>query len=64
MDASSSSSHQQANYTAAYARARPMVQKHRSAASSNVIYGSQEGPREVDHPCCVLARLCLQALTG
>ncbi|KAF8926130.1 hypothetical protein BGZ47_002893, partial [Haplosporangium gracile] len=62
MDASSSSS---AYQTAAYARARPMVQKHRHfAASSTIVYGSQEGPREVDHPCCVLAKLCWKALTG
>lgn len=51
----------------AYPRVRPNdtnYQQHRFARSSTIIYGSERGPREVEHPCCVLGRLCLQALTG
>ncbi|KAF9578168.1 hypothetical protein BGW38_006178, partial [Lunasporangiospora selenospora] len=60
MDPSSS---RKTNYTRAYQRAIPMEQK-RSAGSSTTVYGSDRGPREAEHPCCTLGRLCLQALTG
>ncbi|KAF9901604.1 hypothetical protein BX616_002207, partial [Lobosporangium transversale] len=61
-----SSSQRNTNYTV-YQRARPMeanVQYRHHHRHSTVIYGSREGPREVEHPCCTLGRLCLQALTG
>ncbi|KAI8361165.1 hypothetical protein B0O80DRAFT_436913 [Mortierella sp. GBAus27b] len=65
-----SSSQRRTNYTSPFARVTmdptPKYQQHHHhfARSSTVIYGSANGPREVEHPCCVLGRLCLQALTG
>ncbi|KAG0027376.1 hypothetical protein BGZ81_005675 [Podila clonocystis] len=51
------------NHTTPYQRARPM-QATKFAHSSTVIYGSENGPREVEHPCRAIFRVCLRALTA
>ncbi|KAF9433984.1 hypothetical protein BGZ76_008725 [Entomortierella beljakovae] len=53
-----------------YVRAKPMEYsdyvkyRRRHHQGATVIYGSEHGPREVENPCCVIWRICLQALTG